>query len=1762
MEEPLASNVAPPSNTGGRGFVFEVDVCAFFLAAMLVGDPIFGVDHGPPVRLDFQTRPDGWFLDDVLVTTAIEASRHRFALSLKSNRQFTATSAPSEFVTAAWEQWLHIGSAVFDRSLDFIGIVTLPLSAVAESSLSGLMDKARNNDPMQFPSRIRTPRWASANERALFSSFSCPASLGQRMTDVDTARLLRRLTFLHYDFGAPTSASHTRALEVCRRAVRSHTLIDAQALFSILREVASEVRPRAGSLSRNELVDRVRARVALADYPDHAGDWATLDRRSALEVGLVRDSIADRVYISREDQVNQIITSLSSDFQVVLLGASGVGKSALAKAVFEHRIENRERTLWIESSSLDRAADYGAFEVSLQLLHPFTELLGQEASRDPVVIIDSLDRLYTDQAYRNVASLLHSVEGGHHMTRWRVLAICQSQEWPRVHESLQRAGTSQSRWHTHEVPPPQPADLQSVHEIAPTHRRLLLQPRVGMLLTNLKLLDLVVRRLLGGIDIDTSTWVGESSIADWFWTAEVDHGPDQLSRGQFIRQLAQAQADNLTNSVPVDTFVASSLRVAQSLITDKLLVEVSGDRLAFSHDLYGDWARLRLLLNHRGDLAMFLEGRHESPLWHRAIRLLGIHLLEREQGIDEWRTLMTSFESGEMTIVRDLLLEAPAFAMNAGLLLERIFPILIAGDGKLLKRLLTRFLVFATVPNEEMLQVARTIGIDINSARAAYRHPHWPYWLDVLEILHDHREEALRAAAYEVAKLVEMWLEFAAPGSVRRSEAADLAILIGQRAVDCRDDHRGSKEIQLFYKCALLASPERPDEVAHIAKTAAERIPRPEVDVDEAVRLQSRTQSVFSTGIMIGPWPDGPLARINEEFREVVLDSRSIEHLYRVRPTIAAEIILATLIEAPYEKRWGSSRIYERRLDLVDRHAWHPPLYIQGPFLGSLRENFDEGLGLILRLIDFATARARERSEQYLSERRERESVEGDSGLVDDQGVTNSVPWSLLLHGSGTEVLIFDGDASVYGWSSGLGDPPATIEVALMALEQYFYCRIDAGDDITESVAKTLSRSRSVAALGVLCDVGKRHPNLFYGPLRALLSAPEIYSWEISKPANCRSHMMTGAIIKGKFFWELAKKFHELEHRKYDLRIIAAYLLLNNVDMQSFFSSVRAWWKRRNSDGEQLDDMANQLDLQLEPANWQKREDPKHGQVFVNVALERAQADRAGEMQVINDRMLRNGFPIRCRLILDESRNLADSELEVFWQEWNRIRELADAASVLPGGEKRLVDLYIDALTGGIAVMIWRDDWLSRHATRREEVEKVLESILAGESPKRSEYMSSHDVCAWTWDCFLAESVAMLWARDPHDARWRRLVAQILFAEKYKVVSVLFSRCAEHRAILGDDFGRLRRLAVDWAHVRGRVEGLRNYQYFVPEGDVRVQQRLHGELAAWQEERLRAFVDGTLTPLPIDWNRFEDANRFAEIDTLSSKWPDFKLIDFHLVRCSHSWLPLPDEVLSPEERASVILFWRVAIDIVAARPRTDLQRRDHQYPLEDDVWVLENVAAVVLQLQPCENPDQFWIPIIDLHGEAHDWPEKFLNALHRQALAAEVTPASYAPLLREIAQRAFSHIDGELRWPWHEEVWDALIGIDYWVSDLWSHRHADHVLLIWDVISMWMEKAPREGRRLGKFARWLSKPAAAKVRLRTLAWFLDLLQADERGSAYRDEHVEDDLAKLLNVVWDQDQNRLRSTSQTFVAFRSLLTWLGERQNSLGLELQGRIGWLT
>jgi hypothetical protein len=356
----MARKVAPPKVTAGSGFTFEDDVCAWLLACMLTGDLVFGPDFGPPVQLEFQTRP-AWLLDDVLVTTATKTSSHRFALSVKSNTQFTARKAPADFVKDAWEQWLHVESKVFDHKADFMGLVTNQLPGTVKASVDGLIKNAGLADPKSFPSRLREPRWANENQRSLFASFTCPTPLAVQynVTEEDTARLLQRLHFRQHDFGEFASGSQNAALKLCRSALRSGKQDDAETLWEALRALASEFRP-GGSLTLSALVDRLRRRFFLADYPDHAADWLALERQSQQTAMMVSTSIAGRIHVPRDESIKALQDVVASHEMVALLGASGIGKSAIARALFDLRKAADERTLWIDAGAFE-CASFAAF---------------------------------------------------------------------------------------------------------------------------------------------------------------------------------------------------------------------------------------------------------------------------------------------------------------------------------------------------------------------------------------------------------------------------------------------------------------------------------------------------------------------------------------------------------------------------------------------------------------------------------------------------------------------------------------------------------------------------------------------------------------------------------------------------------------------------------------------------------------------------------------------------------------------------------------------------------------------------------------------------------------------------------------------------------------------------------------------------------------------------------------------------------------------------------------------------------------------------------------------------------------------------------------------------------------------------------------------------------------------------------------------------------------------------------------------------------
>jgi hypothetical protein len=1765
----VVADVTPPKNTGGGGFVFENDVCAWLLACVLTGERVFGPNLGEPVRLDFQTLPDGWLLDDILVTTAATPPR-RLAFSIKSNAQFRAATAPGDFVEIVWTQWLGIGSTVFKAATDFMGIITGPVSAAAQTSIRGLVAKIRDADPNLFPARMATPHWASEEERDLFASFTCPGTVTATppATPADTVRVLQHLHILHHDFGDAGSATLENALQICRRALRDGESAEAERLWNALRARAAELRPAAGHITRAALAEELRGAFLLADFPNHGADWQRLDRQSKETARQLPTTIADTVELAREGAVTPVLEALAEHDCVALIGASGVGKSVVARTLFETRVAAGDRTLWLDAAAFERP-DFRGFEASLGLTYPLSELLPGERGSAPLLIVDGLDRLYSDHAFRNAAQLLRLARQKAPATQWYVLVPCQAPEWPRVLEGIERAGFLSRQWMQVEIERLSPEELAPVGTAIPALAKLLLQPRVANLLGNLKLLDLVARRVLAGAAVDAASWVGESSVAAWFWTAEVERGADKTARAAFARRLAQAQGDRLLASVPVDDFNIADLSPAPSLSADRICVEISGARLTFCHDLYGDWARLQILLSRLADLPDFLRSRRESPLWHRAVRLLGVHLLERDNGVEAWRAVMASFGAGQPGAIHDLLLEAPIFTANSRRLLEAILPDLLANEGALLRRMLGRFLAFATMPDLEKLALAKALKVDLSIARAQHRLPYWPHWLDMLRFVHAHRDQMVAVAPGEVARVIEMWLDFPPAGKVLRREAAEVALLLGELGIATRNDYGDDEwkgDRKRFYTCALAAAPEKPDEVARIALVASERLPdseSPPSILEARQRHRNRGSFFRRSGTPVEPWPDGPRSDVDDEFQSVVLDTPAILPLCRVRPAAAREVILATLIEPPDEDTghpaWGEAR----DLDLVNRHSWQLPMYINGPFLGFLNANFAEGLELIARLVDFAASRLSARASRHARDWRAQAEHEGRTPVEIQELVGRTIVPQLVVPLDDSPKS-FEGGPQAYGWSAGLGTPPEAVQAALMALEQWLYVRIEAKKDVTGEVQAILARGNSTAFLAVLCDIGRRDLALFEGPLRPLLAVPEIYSWEIDRMVNGRSHFMIGAYGHGEWFLRMAQKFHELPHRKYDLRRIARVLMIEKPGMREYFATiVAAWRKEATADPTtRAEGMRAQLMVALDPnpENYAIREDPQHGAVLVNIEEERIHESQAEERKAWEDHWLITGFPMRCRTMLDKGETLSDADLETMWTQWCRIRELARSGGGLLEGHERFGDEFANAIAGGAAVFLSQPPSLLGEGERRDEVLVELKELLA-RPPSRGLGYDWNGVSDWSWDCFAAEALAILWVQEPAKPLWRDAVARMVFFPRYLTLKLLYARCAEHRAAVREDFARLRRLALEWAYLRDRVDLLEHVPREALQVADHVLDRINASLAAWQEEKIAAFVSGTSHPIPADWAECDDSSRFGELDEVLARWRQGGTLNFHIVRCAHDWLPLPEKALDEAERGEWLGFWRSALTVVLARPAAITSRDERPYPREDESWLLQVVAALVLQLRPDETPAHFWQPIIDLTGETHDWPEMFLRALHRSALGAAAVPLNYVPIVRDIVKRAFTKVDGKERWHSFEDVWETLLGMDPSSGDLWKPEHGVIVAELADQGDLWMQRVSPRGRRLKNFAYWLSRPAAVPVRLRALKWLLGVARSQEKGRDHEAAEAADALANLLNIVWDNDEARLRANDGAFAAFRGLLGWLVDRQNVRGLELLGRIGSL-
>lgn len=1519
-----------------------------------------------------------------------------------------------------------------------------------------------------------------------------------------------------------------------------------------------------------EAIRQVLDEFQLKDFPNPQKDWAQLLEQTKENLVAVPDKIGNSVFLLRQVKLEAIETAFETSKVVVLLGASGCGKTVIAKSWAERELSSNQ-VIWWNARSFD-VSDFQSFQSRLGLSHPLRELLAIAPAPRAYVVIDGLDRLFSEAAFQNLSMLIQALQLNVKTSPWRILIPCQLEEWNRVQMQLARANNLMAAWEIVPVKEPSIDDLDPVWKTFPALGRLRYQPQLQSLLLKPKVLDLLATKLSIGDSVDTTQWVGESNLIEWFWETEVSKQTNARVRAAFLKALGEKQADNLESETPTDTFSISDLVSLDSLIGDRLCRERE-ERLSFYHDLYGDWARQRVLLGKTNSLQEYIKPRASSPLWHRAVRLYGLHLLEKNEDTEAWRSALISLYGDNNTpdSTSDLLLEAVIFAANPLPLLEHIWSDLAANDGLLLRRLLIRFLHIATVPNPVILAIASQLGSDLETTAATIqRIPYWPYWLPMLRFLHTHLADVTNLAPKQIAEVADTWLRRGIESWPLRQEAAELALVTAEQLLRSRQTQEfpyGKEELrETIYHAALAGVHELPERVANFALEASFR--REVITQEYATDTQSEplvtrviNDPVYGTYELelpestwsliddpeqdINPiifrnfseeledeeeeplaWPDGPMRKVDSAFRKVCLTTDALHPLIISNPSIAREVLLAVLIEEP-RGHPRSRGIWDDNLRIASNREWYPPFYTQGPLLSFIKYQPIEGLELILRLVNFATERW------------------ADSWRYENQTVPEvTIPILDAEHK-------WIGDKNVYYWYDSSHNCPYPIVVALMILEKWFYDEINENKSVDTAIELILQRSNSVAFAGLLSAVGRKSLSLFQGPLRQLLAVPEFHIWEFQYRVPSQVFSSIGWLGKGEQIVKLVREWYELPHRKHGLHLWAKHFFLNIPNLRTSFEEFRSNWLTRlqvNSKEYKLKWYLEKLVDEYNIENYKVQNYPGNGDCWVFESPKKLNEKEKALREGAERELLLLSFPFQCKEILNEAQPLPNEKIEPFW---NSIQQIAGFSV----GEDEFGCYDIEnSVCGGIAVLLqlhW--NWVQQHPVAEKWCLDQLIRIIQ-KPPKGGRFSHGESNLGWEWDIFCAQTIPLIWSKFPDSNIWRECVALLATSPRYAVVSTVFAYVAKFRSSIYEDFKRLQHLIFRWAAVRWKWERTR----YGSESSLDLEAERHREIKAFLEKSLSPVLP-TLEEVAIQvWEELSDIEpheAYNQPGLFGPRQPrQFPGLDLRLIQAAYTWLPSLEQAISKAERIEWVTFWKEALHY-------SLQNLERDTSLDGwAMWLFPNLATLITQLQPTEKRESFWQPILSLGVSKHSWIENFLRQWFVSGLSSKTTYDTLVRECREMVEFAFSSPNWKFDPTKHEydlkNMWCCLIGLDWSFSNMWTVEHKPIIRQMYGLYERWASEHLNKPRCALKFTIFLTQSAAEDLRIDSLVW-LDV--ASQSNTYFWDEQkLVERLASVLDICWRLHQSKLRRHHNSFSAFKNLLKKLADFQNPLALEIQQKI----
>jgi hypothetical protein len=1097
MSQVQTPPVASPVATGGGGVFFEQHVGAAFLSCLLVRGIPPCLPSCQLSEVHFQTRHKGWHTDDLFLVGE-RGDRQQLRLAVQVKRKLIISRENEDFRNTIGNAWkdFHANNP-FNPATDSFAIVTLRGTESLLNHFVALLDCAHAcRDAEDFSKRLTSPGLLNKTAQKYYEEVAAiiEKEAGQPQAPGDVFAFLKRLYLLSFDLNSSTAQTEAWVKTLLAHSATGGDRVGAgNATWNELLALVGTGEPQAASFTYSDLPASARQRHSPVPNQDFQALTTLQQHACPIQRGTAA-KIAGTFHLGREALFSEILNALEGNRVVVVTGAAGSGKSAVAAEVFEQmKLEMPAFAFRAEEFSrphLDETLHAAQVQLTSQQVSALLALQPRK-----LFWIESLERLLEKTERAALTDLLQMIRED---ASCSLLLTCRDYSVDLIRSSfMEQAGLAHS---VVMVPSLSDAELEQVLEQFPQLKPLGLNHGVRQILQNPYILDKAAR-----LDWRTDAPLPENErnfrAKVWREIIREDQNPNGSMphrRGRTLIDVALLRARALSPYADCSKLDRPALeRLRESGLIE--FSEQSGDLVAPAHDILEDWALLEWLdeefAKKKFDPEAFLLEIGTHPALRRTYRKWLEETLECAPQDGDQLVAAVLASKKLLQQPRDDTLVAVLLSRGAQGFLERNEAQLLADDCSLLPRVI------------HLLRVGckSSVGNVLIDEAAPWVHylPKYPAWAAVLKIVRNHLAAVAPQNGELILGLLEDWargVNYALPYPRGAKDAAEISF-------------------------ALLPAS---DDWHHWEREATDRLLKVIVKIPRGAPAQIRdiAQRVER----------GRDDHIADKFAELVLEHLDGIPMCRDFP---GEVIRMA------EVRWGISSSKDKSeewsgfrdhfevevafgLPLTLSFDYYPASAYQGPFWALLAHHPRQAVDFITRFSNYCAG-------CYGNPKIFHRFVELPTkitlGLPDE---TSNEQW-------------FSG--RLWGLYRGASVGPHVLESALMALENWLLqlCRNNP-EQVQAWLLDLLKHSNNVGITAVVASVAIAYPTLagVAGPV--LLTSPALI--KVDRERMVHDYHPVGRFFDGfpennaehAVFNRERKEADSLSHRSQDLEYLAIQL--------------------------------------------------------------------------------------------------------------------------------------------------------------------------------------------------------------------------------------------------------------------------------------------------------------------------------------------------------------------------------------------------------------------------------------------------------------------------------------------------------------------------------------------------------------------------------------------------------------------------------------------